>query len=174
MKAKADVMAPDSLMKTPNAATNAHVQPDHHDSSHTPTHPQLMKTSSHTLHTVTDSSNDDGHSPNHEKPTSSSHKTNKTTAHAPPPPPTHAATTHYEATTTPTHDNARVFWEQGYEGASLADLTEAMGISRTSMYAAFGNKEELFRKALDRYTEGRPPTRAALTEPTALAWPPPS
>ena len=47
-----------------------------------------------------------------------------------------------------------VFWEQGYEGASLADLTEAMGISRKSMYAAFGNKEELFRKVLRRYEEG--------------------
>lgn len=48
----------------------------------------------------------------------------------------------------------RVFWEQGYEGASLTDLTSAMGITRTSMYAAFGNKEDLFRKALERYTEG--------------------
>jgi AcrR family transcriptional regulator len=47
-----------------------------------------------------------------------------------------------------------VFWEQGYEGASLTDLTERMGISRKSMYAAFGNKEELFRKALQRYSEG--------------------
>ncbi|MGW8848144.1 TetR/AcrR family transcriptional regulator [Streptomyces xiamenensis] len=63
----------------------------------------------------------------------------------------------------------RVFWEQGYEGASLADLTEAMGINRTSMYAAFGNKEELFRKALDRYTEGPASYVArALREPTAL------
>ncbi|WP_328494852.1 TetR/AcrR family transcriptional regulator [Streptomyces sp. NBC_00414] len=48
----------------------------------------------------------------------------------------------------------RVFWEQGYEGASLTDLTGAMGITRTSMYAAFGSKEDLFRKALERYTEG--------------------
>lgn len=46
-----------------------------------------------------------------------------------------------------------VFWEQGYDGASLTDLTERMGISRKSMYAAFGNKEQLFRKALQRYTE---------------------
>ncbi|WP_437109736.1 TetR/AcrR family transcriptional regulator [Streptomyces sp. enrichment culture] len=62
-----------------------------------------------------------------------------------------------------------VFWEHGYEGASLAGLTEAMGISTTSMYAAFGNKEELFRKALERYTEGPGGylTRA-LEEPTAL------
>jgi len=47
-----------------------------------------------------------------------------------------------------------VFWEQGFEGASLTDLTAAMGISRTSMYAAFGNKEELFAKALQRYVDG--------------------
>ena len=47
-----------------------------------------------------------------------------------------------------------VFWEHGYEGASLSCLTHAMGISTTSMYAAFGNKEELFRKALERYSEG--------------------
>lgn len=62
-----------------------------------------------------------------------------------------------------------VFWEHGYEGASLATLTEAMGISTTSMYAAFGNKEELFRKALERYSEGPGAylTRA-LDEPTAL------
>jgi AcrR family transcriptional regulator len=62
----------------------------------------------------------------------------------------------------------RVFWEQGYEGASLTDLTNAMGITRTSMYAAFGNKEDLFRKALDRYTEGPASYAArALKEPTA-------
>ncbi|MET1074972.1 MAG: TetR/AcrR family transcriptional regulator [Umezawaea sp.] len=55
----------------------------------------------------------------------------------------------------------KVFWEQGYEGASLTDLTAAMGITRTSMYAAFGNKEDLFRKALERYAEG-PAAYAAL------------
>jgi AcrR family transcriptional regulator len=47
----------------------------------------------------------------------------------------------------------KVFWRKGYEGASLDDLTAAMGINRPSMYAAFGNKESLFRKALDRYEE---------------------
>ncbi len=45
-----------------------------------------------------------------------------------------------------------VFWRYGYEGASLKVLTEAMGINRPSMYAAFGNKEDLFRQALARYT----------------------
>lgn len=61
-----------------------------------------------------------------------------------------------------------VFWRKGYEGASLPDLTEAMGINRPSLYAAFGNKESLFRKALDRYAEGpASKVRAALSEPTA-------
>jgi AcrR family transcriptional regulator len=63
-----------------------------------------------------------------------------------------------------------VFWRQGYEGATLTDLTDAMGITRTSMYAAFGNKEELFRKALERYTQGPAGYGArALEEPTARA-----
>ncbi|MFH8462631.1 TetR/AcrR family transcriptional regulator [Streptomyces sp. NPDC017991] len=62
-----------------------------------------------------------------------------------------------------------VFWRHGYEGASTANLTNAMGISTTSMYAAFGNKEKLFRKALERYTEGPSAYMArALEEPTAL------
>lgn len=62
-----------------------------------------------------------------------------------------------------------VFWRHGYEGASLSDLTEAMGISRPSLYAAFGNKEELFRRALDRYAEKGPGAihTEALAEPTA-------
>lgn len=45
----------------------------------------------------------------------------------------------------------RVFWAKGYEGASLSDLTDEMGITRPSLYAAFGNKEALFRQALDLY-----------------------
>ncbi len=49
----------------------------------------------------------------------------------------------------------RVFWKQGYEGTSMSDLTDAMGINRPSLYAAFGNKEELFAKALDRYSAGQ-------------------
>jgi AcrR family transcriptional regulator len=62
----------------------------------------------------------------------------------------------------------RVFWRSGYEGASMADLTEAMGITRPSLYAAFGNKEELFRKALDRYVDGPGGyVQTALAKPTA-------
>jgi AcrR family transcriptional regulator len=64
----------------------------------------------------------------------------------------------------------QVFWRKGYEGASLPDLTAAMGISRPSLYAAFGNKEALFRKALDSYAGGPACyVREALHEPTARA-----
>jgi AcrR family transcriptional regulator len=62
----------------------------------------------------------------------------------------------------------RVFWRKGYEGASLSDLTRAMGINRPSLYAAFGDKQSLFRKALDRYGQGPAAfLRDALQEPTA-------
>jgi AcrR family transcriptional regulator len=62
----------------------------------------------------------------------------------------------------------KVFWRKGYEGASLPDLTEAMGINRPSLYAAFGNKEGLFRRAIARYVEGTAcHVREALEEPTA-------
>jgi len=61
-----------------------------------------------------------------------------------------------------------VFWKRGYEGASLSELTEALGINRPSLYAAFGNKEELFRKALQRYMAGPVAyASAALQQPTA-------
>ena len=64
----------------------------------------------------------------------------------------------------------RVFWSKGYEGASLADLTDAMGITRPSLYAAFGNKEALFHKALDLYeAEKLEYTRVALEQPSARA-----
>lgn len=47
-----------------------------------------------------------------------------------------------------------IFWERGYDGASLAELTTELGINKPSLYAAFGNKEELFKQALTQYIEG--------------------
>ena len=62
----------------------------------------------------------------------------------------------------------KIFWAKGYEGASVDDLTAAMGINRPSLYAAFGNKEDLFRLVLERYGQG-PAAHAcaALQAPTA-------
>jgi len=64
----------------------------------------------------------------------------------------------------------KIFWRKGYEGTTLPDLTRAMGINRPSLYAAFGSKEGLFCKALDRYAEGPAAyVREALKAPTARA-----
>lgn len=61
-----------------------------------------------------------------------------------------------------------VFWKQGYEGASLTDLTKAMGINRPSLYAAFGDKESLFRKVVDHYVARHSHhLKSATDEPTA-------
>jgi len=46
----------------------------------------------------------------------------------------------------------RIFWDKGFEATSLTDLTSGMGIQRPSLYAAFGDKKELFETALRRYT----------------------
>lgn len=63
-----------------------------------------------------------------------------------------------------------VFWRKGYEGATLPDLTAAMGINRPSLYAAFGDKQALYRRALDRYAAGPAEyVRKALAAPTARA-----
>ncbi len=63
-----------------------------------------------------------------------------------------------------------VFWAKGYDGASLDDLTAAMGLSRPSVYAAFGDKHSLFLAVLDRYvaTLGRTPLTAMLSEADAV------
>ena len=64
----------------------------------------------------------------------------------------------------------QVFWRKGYLGTSISDLTDAMGIKRPSLYAAFGNKKSLFRKVLDRYSKGPSVYLSeALREPTARA-----
>ncbi|NHN31630.1 TetR/AcrR family transcriptional regulator [Paenibacillus agricola] len=61
-----------------------------------------------------------------------------------------------------------VFWRKGYEGTSLTDLTTAMGINRPSLYSAYGNKEDLFRKVLDRYVnESEAYNKEAFNLPTA-------
>jgi AcrR family transcriptional regulator len=62
----------------------------------------------------------------------------------------------------------QVFWRKGYEGASLSDLTVAMGINKPSLYAAFGDKQALFRKAVDRYIKSHLPfMEEALRDPSA-------
>ena len=61
-----------------------------------------------------------------------------------------------------------IFWTRGYEGASIAELTETLGINKPSLYAAFGNKEELFYKALLKYASGPVAfVSDVLNEPTA-------
>jgi len=61
-----------------------------------------------------------------------------------------------------------VFWRHGYEGATIAQLTEAMHINPPSLYAAFGSKEGLLKAALDRYTERRDAwIEEVLSAPTA-------
>ncbi|GAC1434843.1 MAG: TetR/AcrR family transcriptional regulator [Solirubrobacteraceae bacterium] len=47
-----------------------------------------------------------------------------------------------------------LFWKKGYTATSVSDLTDAMGISRSSLYQAFGNKDELFGAVLERYAAG--------------------
>lgn len=62
----------------------------------------------------------------------------------------------------------QIFWRRGYEGASISELTEAMGITRPSLYACFGNKEGLFRQALDLYEKEKLCyMQTALEAPTA-------
>ena len=64
----------------------------------------------------------------------------------------------------------RVFWAAGYEGTSIPMLTDAMGISAQSLYAAFGSKDALYREALELYgkTVGGFGTRALEEEPDVI------
>jgi AcrR family transcriptional regulator len=55
-----------------------------------------------------------------------------------------------------------VFWRNGYQGASMSELTDAMGISKPSLYAAFGNKEQLYLSALERYRDKHLARHAAV------------
>lgn len=60
-----------------------------------------------------------------------------------------------------------LFWERGYEGTSMADLTQAMGLNPSSIYAVFGDKHALFQLAVKRYIEIRAQYAVkALEEPT--------
>jgi AcrR family transcriptional regulator len=67
-------------------------------------------------------------------------------------------------------DAMETFWRRGYEGASIADLTEAMGITPQSLYAAFGSKAALYREALAEYRRrmGAANVRALTEEPSAV------
>src|SRR5260370_16526282 len=60
----------------------------------------------------------------------------------------------------------RVFWEKSFEGTTMADLTDATGLSRSSIHAAFGGKEGLSLKARARYRSSRMPyIRKVLPDP---------
>lgn len=63
-----------------------------------------------------------------------------------------------------------LFWLKGYEGTSLSDLTKAIGITPPSFYFAFGSKEGLFKKVIERYfAEQAKIAEAAFRKPTARA-----
>src|SRR5450432_787578 len=61
-----------------------------------------------------------------------------------------------------------LFWAKGYDGVSIGDLTKVMGVNRPSLYATFGNKEELFKKALARYMHGYFSSASFATQPTTV------
>jgi TetR/AcrR family transcriptional repressor of nem operon len=59
-----------------------------------------------------------------------------------------------------------LFWQRGYEATSMSDLVDRLGIGRASIYATFGNKHELYLKALERYDRaGLPPMVRELSQP---------
>jgi TetR/AcrR family transcriptional repressor of nem operon len=62
-----------------------------------------------------------------------------------------------------------LFWSKGYEGTSISDLEEYLGVGRQSLYGAFGDKHELYVKAMDRYGASQSGARLALLKPGAAA-----
>ena len=65
---------------------------------------------------------------------------------------------------------ARLFWEHGYEGTSIADLTASMGVTPPSLYAMFGSKEELYRQALDHAIERQSKARTDALQSDMSAY----
>lgn len=65
---------------------------------------------------------------------------------------------------------ARLFWEHGYEGTSIAELTKAMGVTPPSLYATFGSKEELYRQALDHTIERESKRRCEALQAEMTAY----
>jgi AcrR family transcriptional regulator len=65
------------------------------------------------------------------------------------------------------------FWQNGYEGTSLTNLLEATGLTKLSLYAAFGNKESLFQKVVERYQRDYLAFRLeAFAQPSPRVWTP--
>jgi TetR/AcrR family transcriptional repressor of nem operon len=64
-----------------------------------------------------------------------------------------------------------LFWRRGYEATSMADIVQHLGIGRASIYATFGNKHELYLKALDRYLQLRDPNPIELLSQPGPALP---
>ncbi|GAA1267199.1 TetR family transcriptional regulator [Planotetraspora silvatica] len=64
-----------------------------------------------------------------------------------------------------------LFWERGYEATSMADLVEELGIARASLYSTFGNKRDLYLKALERYLETRNPSPIEILSQPGPALP---
>lgn len=62
-----------------------------------------------------------------------------------------------------------LFWAKGYEGTSISDLEEHLGMGRQSIYGAFGGKHELYEKAMDRYAAAGSSNRKCLLNPDAGA-----